>query len=79
MEKRIDIEITTEYIKLDSALKFAGIAYTGGEAKELVKSGKVKVNGEICEMRGKKLRAGDVIEAKGTAAEVRSGSKETEA
>ncbi len=61
-KKRVKAEISTEYIKLDSALKFAGAAYTGGEAKEMVQSGEVRVNGEECLMRGKKLRGGDVVE-----------------
>lgn len=60
MEHRI-IEITTEFIKLDSLLKFAGIAAVGGEAKFMVTSGAVLVNGEVCTMRGKKIRAGDVV------------------
>lgn len=58
MEHRI-IQITTEFIKLDSLLKFAGIAAVGGEAKFMVTSGAVLVNGEVCTMRGKKLRDGD--------------------
>ena len=58
MEK---IEITTEYIKLDAFLKFAGAAGTGGEAKTAVSDGAVKVNGETCLMRGKKLRPGDTV------------------
>lgn len=60
-----EISIKTEIIKLDSLLKFAGLAETGGEAKQLVQDGLVKVNGETCTMRGKKLRAGDVVEAGG--------------
>ncbi len=60
MEHRL-IEITTEFIKLDSLLKFAGIAAVGSEAKFMVTSGAVMVNGEVCTMRGKKIRAGDVV------------------
>lgn len=56
-----EISIVTEYIKLDSLLKFTGMAETGGLAKEAIKDGKVKVNGEICTMRGKKIRSGDVV------------------
>lgn len=59
---KTQIEIHTEYIKLDSLLKFAGVTETGGIAKEIIQDGKVKVNGEICTMRGKKLRTGDRIE-----------------
>ena len=55
------ILIHTEFIKLDALLKFAGLCETGGEAKELVQGGAVKVNGEVCTMRGKKCRAGDVV------------------
>ena len=46
---------------------------TGGEAKELVQGGAVKVNGEVCTMRGKKCRAGDVIELDGQSVEVGQG------
>ena len=56
------VKIRTEFIKLDALLKFAGLCDTGGFAKELVQQGQVKVNGEICTMRGKKIRPGDVIE-----------------
>ncbi len=59
--------ITTEYITLDAFLKFTGSAGTGGEAKELVQSGQVRVNGEICTMRGRKLRPGDRVELGGDA------------
>ena len=56
------IGIRTEYIKLDALLKFAALVGSGGEAKTVVAEGLVKVNGEVCTMRGKKLRAGDVAE-----------------
>lgn len=56
------IEIHTEFIKLDQFLKFAGVLETGGRAKEVVTAGEVRVNGEICTMRGKKIRPGDVVE-----------------
>lgn len=55
------VQIETEFIKLDQLLKFAGIAYSGSDAKELIWSGAVSVNGEVCEMRGKKLYPGDVV------------------
>ena len=51
--------ITTEFIKLEAALKFAGLTETGGEAKEIILAGQVEVNGEVCTQRGKKLRPGD--------------------
>lgn len=56
------IEIHTELIRLDAALKFTGSASTGGEAKLIIQEGNVKLNGEICTQRTKKLRYGDVIE-----------------
>lgn len=55
------ITITTEYIKLQDLLKFAAAVQTGGEAKLAVQEGEVSVNGEVCTMRGKKLRPGDVV------------------
>ena len=57
------VSIRTEFIKLDSLLKYAGLTDTGGFAKELIQGGQVKVNGEIGTMRGKKIRSGDVVEA----------------
>ena len=56
------VKITTEFIKLDQLLKFAGLCDTGGFAKELIQQGQIRVNGEVCTMRGKKIRPGDVIE-----------------
>ncbi len=53
------LNITTEYIKLQDAMKYANIVYSGGEAKALIQEGQVLVNGEVCTMRGKKLRGGD--------------------
>lgn len=63
------IYIDTEYIKLDSLLKMGGFG-TGGQAKLLVQNGGVKVNGEVCTMRGKKMRAGDTAECNGIVLEV---------
>lgn len=60
MEK-LEVKITTEFIKLDSLLKFSGLCDTGGFAKEIINEGRVRYNGEICTMRGKKCRPGDVI------------------
>ena len=48
-----------DFIRLDSAMKLAGIVSTGGHAKTVIQNGEVKVNGEICLMRGKKLKSGD--------------------
>ena len=53
------LTITTEFIKLQDALKYANVVYSGGEAKQLILDEQVKVNGEVCTMRGKKLRPGD--------------------
>ena len=60
-----EIKITTEFIKLDALLKFAGVVETGGEAKQAIQEGTVLVNGEACTMRGKKMRPGDVAELDG--------------
>ena len=54
--------IESEYIKLDSALKMAGYVSTGGQAKTVIQNGEVKLNGEVCIQRGKKLRQGDIVE-----------------
>ena len=62
MEK---ITINTEFIKLDSLLKFAAVVGTGGEAKYVISEGMVSVNGEVCTMRGKKLRPGDKVSFQG--------------
>lgn len=56
-----NIEITTEFIKLQDLLKFANLVETGGEAKELIQEGQVRVNGEVCVQRGRKLRPGDDV------------------
>ncbi|MCD7947023.1 MAG: RNA-binding S4 domain-containing protein [Oscillospiraceae bacterium] len=58
------IAIKEEFIKLDSLLKFAGIADTGGMAKELILAQMVSVNGIVCTMRGKKIRRGDTVTTK---------------
>ena len=53
------VQIHTEFIKLQDLLKFSGAAETGGDAKRIIQEGRVKVNGETCTMRGRKLRPGD--------------------
>ena len=68
-----DIAIRDEYIKLDSFLKYAGAVLSGGEAKELIQGGKVSVNGEVCTMRGKKIRPGDTVEFAGNTLVVEQG------
>lgn len=56
------ISIKEDFIRLDSALKLASLVATGGHAKIVIQNGEVKVNGEVCSMRGKKLRKGDTAE-----------------
>ncbi|SFD18764.1 RNA-binding S4 domain-containing protein [Clostridium uliginosum] len=56
------VKINTEIIKLDAFLKWSGIASLGSEAKIYIQEGLIKINGEICLQRGKKLKIGDVIE-----------------
>ena len=56
-----DITITTEFIKLQDLLKLANLVGTGGEAKIVIQEGEVSVNGEVCTMRGKKIRPGDMV------------------
>ncbi len=55
------VKIKSEFIKLDALLKFAALVGTGGEAKLVIADGLVTVNGEVCTMRGKKIRPGDVV------------------
>ncbi|WP_425539110.1 RNA-binding S4 domain-containing protein [Microaceticoccus formicicus] len=56
------IKIDSEFIKLDQLLKYASLVQSGAEAKMLINDEQIIVNGEICTMRGKKLRPGDTIE-----------------
>ncbi len=69
-KKTEKLRIDTDFIRLDSALKFANAVSSGGEAKTVVLDGKVKVNGEVCLQRGKKLRENDSFEFYGTVYEV---------
>ena len=61
--KKETVKINTQFIQLQSFLKFKGIAETGGQAKEFIKDGIIRVNGEVCTARGKKIRPGDIISA----------------
>lgn len=70
------IAISSEFIKLDSFLKFAMIAETGGDAKLMIQNGEVFVNGEKCLMRGKKLYPGDMVKYDGNAYEVTASEEE---
>ena len=58
-DEATEVTISTEYIKLQDAMKLANVVYSGGEAKQFILDGGVEVNGEVCTMRGKKLRPGD--------------------
>lgn len=66
----MNIQITTEFIRLDALLKFTALVGTGGEAKYVISEGLVKVNGEVCTMRGKKLHEGDIVEFAGETVKV---------
>lgn len=61
----LSVTIDTEYIKLQDAMKLANAVGSGGEAKILIQDGQVSVNGEVCTMRGKKLRPGDTFACHG--------------
>lgn len=61
--KKETVKINTQFIQLQSFLKFKGIAETGGQAKEFIQDGIIRVNGEVCTARGKKIRPGDIISA----------------
>ncbi len=64
------ISIDSEFIRLQDLLKLSGLCATGGMAKIVIQNGEVKVNGEVCTMRGKKLRGGDTAEYEGNIIEV---------
>ena len=70
-KKRQLLEIKTPVIRLDAALKLANAVSTGGQAKFVIQDGLVRVNGEVCTQRGKKLRAGDTFAFEQTVYEVR--------
>lgn len=61
MSKEV-ITINEEFIRLQDLIKFAGVVPTGGQAKYLIQNGEIKVNGEVCTMRGKKMRDGDIAQ-----------------
>ena len=56
------VTISTEYIRLDALLKLGGLVMTGGEAKQVIQSGQVTVDGAVCTMRGKKIRPGQTVQ-----------------
>lgn len=61
-KKKIFKKIDTDFIRLDSFLKMCDAVQTGGHAKIVIQEGEVRVNGEVCTQRGKKLRSGDCAE-----------------
>lgn len=64
------ISIKEDFIRLDSAMKLADMVVTGGHAKIVIQEGEVTVNGEVCTMRGKKLRKGDKVTFDGMGFEI---------
>lgn len=64
------IRISGEFIRLDALLKFTGLVGTGGEAKLRITQGEVKLNGEVCTVRGKKIKSGDQITTGGHCIEI---------
>lgn len=69
-DNKLKLNDNEEYIRLDAMLKMLGVFETGGQAKIAVQNGLVRVNGEVCTMRGKKMRKGDTAEFKGNIFEV---------
>lgn len=70
IKQKKTVEITSEFIRLDAALKLCGAVQTGGQAKMLILDGEVRVNGAACMQRGKKLRQGDLFSFAGTEYEI---------
>ena len=66
-----EITITTDFIRLDSFLKLANLVGSGGQAKMIIQDGLVKVNDEVCTMRGKKLYGGEVVDVDGEVLKVK--------
>ena len=71
----VPVYIQTEFIKLESAMKLANIVPTGGSAKAEIQEGYVQVNGEVCTMRGKKLRDGDKFTFNGETYVIKNASE----
>ena len=74
-ENAIPVSITTEFIKLESAMKLANIVISGGTAKNEIQEGYVTVNGEVCTMRGKKLYPGDKFGFEGDTFVITNGAE----
>ncbi|MBR6717455.1 MAG: RNA-binding S4 domain-containing protein [Oscillospiraceae bacterium] len=75
--ENMNIRIRTPFIKLEQLLKLAGMVDTGGLAKGIIQDGLVKVNGEVCTMRGKKIRNGDTVTLEGYTVTVEAPLEET--
>ena len=71
----IEIAVQSEFIRLDAFLKLANAVESGGQAKVVVQEGRVRVNGEVCLLRGKKLRPGDVVRFAGEGYQVMAGEE----
>ena len=70
-----NINITTEYIKLDQFLKLSGITGTGGESRVFISENEIYVNGELEERRGRKLRQDDLIKIGGETYKINSSGE----
>lgn len=77
-EKIEEVRLQTPFITLGAFLKWISVVPTGGQAKELIRRGQIKVNGEIVLERGRKLRAGDEVEVPGWGIYRLRGTKEQE-
>ena len=69
------VRITGDFIRLDALLKFATIVPTGGEAKLLIQSGKVFVDGKSCILRGKKIKPGSVVRYRGETLAIKANAE----
>ena len=67
----MELKIRDDHIKLGQALKAAGLVENGGEAKEIIQAGEVRVNGEVDTRRGRKCLPGDVVEYRGETVQIR--------
>ena len=74
----VPVEISTDFIRLDALLKFAALVMTGGEAKALIQDGNIRVNGEVCTQRGKKLRPGDQVSLDDTVLQIVTAAVQAE-
>jgi len=70
LDNKLKLSPNEDFIRLDNMLKMLGVFETGGQAKIAIQNGSVKVNGQICTMRGKKMRKGDTAEFDGNIFEV---------